>query len=344
MNSPTPLVVGLAVLLLAASCATSPPPTSTVETLREDLPLVLNRHEGITELLDGVVVGSEIVAVGDGGAIIHSTDSGKTWEKSEVAAQSTLFGVSFAGDAEHGWAVGREGLILASVDGGLTWQKQWQSENRSDWFLDVLSLDQNRVIAIGKNGLYVETSDGGARWTRRSVIDRDSHLNRISRGPSGTLYLAGEHGTVLRSRDEGVAWVQLPSPMDTTLYGILPLDPHTLLAYGGSTAGSIYRSEDNGETWAAIRLVRRGLMVKTGMVTRDGSVLLLGLAGGWREESRDSFVSRDGGHSFGPWKLAMKSGKDYTQNSPTTNLIELLEAPDGSFVAFGPEGATILGH
>ena len=330
--------------LLFSGCASPPYQPSTPETIRNDLPLILNRTEGVTELLDGTVVGSEIVAVGDGGTILRSTDSAKTWQKSEVSAQSTLTGVSFAADSRHGWVVGHDALILASADSGQTWQKQWQGANQAAWFLDVCALDEHRVIAVGKNGLYMETSDGGVTWSQRKLIDQDSHLNRISRGPSGTLYIAGEHGTALRSTDDGVTWIQLPSPTDNMLYGILPLDAGTLLAYGGSMSGNIYRSDDNGQTWFTLALVRRNLLLKTAMILGDGSILLAGLSGDWRDDGfRGFFVSHDGGHSFEPWKLGRPVARGKSP-SATDNLIELLQAPDGSFVAFGPEGATILGQ
>jgi photosystem II stability/assembly factor-like uncharacterized protein len=317
--------------LAFAGCASTQP--YNYEAIRQDLPLILNRTEGVTELLDGTVVGSEIVSVGDGGTILYSTDSAKTWQKSDVPVQSTLTGVSFASDTQHGWAVGHAALILASTDGGLKWQKQWEGANQAAWFLAVCALDEHRVIAVGTNGLYVETSDGGATWTQRKVVDRDFHLNRISRGPSGTLYIAGEHGTALRSTDNGVTWDRLPLPGDKTLYGILPLGRRSLLAYGGSMSGEIYRSNDDGQTWSAIILARK-LLLKTAMIMSDGSILLAGTSGDWRNDPfHGFFLSRDGGHSFEPWKLA----------APSVNLIELLQAPDGSFVAFGPEGATILG-
>ena len=331
--------------LCLAGCTSGPSRPSSLDTLREDLPLTLNHPEGITELLDGVVVGSELVAVGDGGTIIHSTDSGQTWEKSDVPVQSTLTGVSFAADAQHGWAVGHDALILASADGGRTWQKQWQGENRAAWFLDVHALDEHRAVAVGKNGLYVETSDGGATWIRRKLIEQDFDLNRISRGPSGTLYLAGEHGTALRSTDRGVDWTQLDIPADHTLSGILPVDSHTLIAYGGSMSGNIYRSGDDGQTWVAVRLVPRKLLLKTALITHDGSILLAGISGDWREDGfRGFFFSRDGARSFGPWPFAPSRVKDQSKSSALVNLIELIQAPDGSLVALGTEGATIVGR
>src|SRR5438445_275717 len=80
-------------------------------------------------LLDAAVVGPAIVAVGERGAIVRSEDSGKTWQACASDATATLTAVSFALDAERGWAVGHDALILTTSDRGRTWQKQWQGEN-----------------------------------------------------------------------------------------------------------------------------------------------------------------------------------------------------------------------
>ncbi|MEO6876181.1 MAG: YCF48-related protein [Opitutaceae bacterium] len=334
------LLFSLLSAVLFSGCVSSLPSSTPEQALRDDLPFHLRHPDSVTELLAATVVRADIVAVGEGGTIIRSSDSAQTWQKSVVPVSSTLTSVSFALDALHGWAVGHDAVILATADGGETWHQQWQGENSATWLLDVYAVDEHRVIAVGKNGLYVETSDGGSTWTERKLLARDTHLNRISRGPSGTLYLAGEHGTGLRSLDAGLTWTALSSPSPETLYGILPLGPKALLAYGGSMAGDVYRSENDGRTWSALHLTRQ-ILIKTGLIMRDGSILLAGESGDWRPDKFNGyFLSRDGGHTFGPWKVVPARQHDAINRSP---LIGLLQAPDGSIVSFGPTGATILG-
>ncbi len=272
-------------------------------------------------LLDGVTVGREIIAVGERGTILRSTDSAKTWQTVSVPATATLTGVSFAADGKHGWAVGHDALILTTADGGLTWQKQWQGKNLSDSFLDVLVLDADHVIAIGAFGLYLATTDGGHTWTQRRLLDDDYHLNRLSRGPTGTLYLAGEHGTLLRSSDRGATWTPIDSPYDGSFYGILPLDDHTLLAHG--LRGRLYRSTDDGETWQAIANDQRVLLA-TAVRPNSGTVVIAG-------QARSFFVSRDQAQTVAAWAPELK-----------TAVAELLVTPDGTLLALGESGATRL--
>ncbi len=294
--------LAIAVVLLIPSRATTAP--STPNAL----------------LLDAALAGSHVVAVGERGTILRSDDAGKTWGAAKTPTFATLTGVSFA-DAQHGWAVGHDALILVTTNGGATWSKQWQGETLSDSFLDVLALDAQRVIAVGAYGLCLATENGGKSWARRKIIADDYHLNRISRGPTGTLYLAGEHGTVLRSGDAGAHWTTIPTSYDGSFYGILPLARRTLLAYG--LRGRAFRSVDDGATWSPV-LTGKTALLATGLQRHDGAVVLGG-------QIRSFLVSADGGETFSAQNLGLPAA-----------VAELLELPNGQLLAVGEMGAVVL--
>jgi photosystem II stability/assembly factor-like uncharacterized protein len=272
-------------------------------------------------LLDGAEVPSAIVVVGERGTVLRSVDHGATWSASEAVTGATLTGVTFAPDGMHGWAVGHDALILATSDAGETWRQQWQGKNLEDSFLDVLALDRERVIAVGAYGLLVSTRDGGRTWDRRKIADDDYHLNRISRGPTGTLYLAGERGTLLRSRDAGERWERIDSPYDGSFYGILPLGPRTLVAYG--IRGRIFRSIDDGASWVPVRAEIRAL-IATAAVRHDGALIFAGQSRAW-------LTSTDGGMSVA------------STTAPLTSAVaELLALADGALLALGEAGPILI--
>ncbi len=271
-------------------------------------------------LLDGAVGGGDVIAIGERGTVLRSSNNAKSWQAVDSTATATLTGLSFA-DAQHGWAVGHDALILATTDGGRTWRKQWQGENLQDSFLDVLALDPQHVIAVGAYGLFCITRDGGATWTRRKILDDDYHLNRLTRGPTGTLYLAGEHGTLLRSTDRGDSWQKIESPYDGSFYGILPLGPQTLLAHG--LRGRLYRSTDDGREWKPVASNQLALLA-TATRLKSGALVIAG-------QARVGLVSRDDGATFQPWATGL-----------TTALAKLVELPDGTILALGEAGATVL--
>jgi len=272
-------------------------------------------------LLDGAVVGADILAVGERGAILGSPDQGRTWLARPSPTQTTLTGIAFAPEGRRGWAVGHDALILTTQDGGRTWSRQWQGGNLTDSLLDVIALDANRVIAVGAFGLYLETNDGGATWQQRRLLEEDYHLNRITRGPTGTLYLAGEHGTLLRSRDAGATWDGIHSPYDGSFYGILPLGDTTLLAYG--LRGRVYLSTDDGDTWEQVPNEQRNLML-TALAVGPARVIAAGQA--------RAFVAVDlAERTVQPAYIEMQ-----------TAVAELLLLPDGSLLCLGEAGVTLL--
>lgn len=280
-------------------------------------------------LLDATRAGDAVVAVGERGLVLRSTDSGTTWETMPTPTSATLCAVSFA-TARHGWAVGHDGLILATIDAGRTWSPAAAERDLEAVFLDVLALDPNHVVAVGAFGLYRETHDGGATWRQRRVLEDDMHLNRLVRAPDGTLFLAGEAGTLLRSNDAGATW----EPMDVggvaSLYGVLPLaatgaaDDDSSAAWRGEMLafglrGHIFRSDDRGETWRPVESNTTALLL-TGVQQPDGTIVLAGQARTW-------LASTDGGHSFHPLP------------STPPAIAELLFAPDGRLLTFGEAGA-----
>ncbi|MDB6169456.1 MAG: glycosyl hydrolase, repeat [Verrucomicrobia bacterium] len=272
-------------------------------------------------LLDGAFAGDTVLAVGERGTILRSTDQALTWQAAKTGTAATLTGVSSGPGSPKAWAVGHDALILFSNDAGATWTKQWQGENLQDSFLDVLALDGERVIAVGAYGLYLSSLDGGRTWQRRKIIDGDFHFNRIARGPTGTLYLAGERGTLLRSRDQGINWERIESPYDGSFYGLLPLSARALVACG--LQGRIFRSDDDGATWTPVPNQARAL-IATAVVAEGGALLFAGQARAW-------LISRDGGQTVLPWA------------SPLTGAVaELVSLPGGRVLALGEAGATLL--
>lgn len=302
-------VTSLAVAALASALAAVP-------CRGEDSPAQAAR----SLLVAGTTVEQTVVAVGAYGHVLSSPDNGVTWEVAAVPTAATLTGVCFP-DARHGWAVGHDALILHSDDGGRTWARQFQGADLDAPLLSVLFLDDRTGFAVGAYGQFLATTDGGQTWSQRRIIDQDRHFNRITVGPAGTLYIAGEQGTLLRSADRGASWQRIASPYDGSFYGILPLTPQALLAYG--LRGRIYRSDDNGDHWQLVPVDPRVLLA-TALRLRGGAIVLAGGA-------RVFLVSRDEGHSFSVWGTAM-----------TTPVAELIEAPDGRLLALGETGVTPL--
>jgi photosystem II stability/assembly factor-like uncharacterized protein len=272
-------------------------------------------------LLDIARTDDQLVAVGDRGHVVRSSDGGLTWTQSPTPTRSMLTGVSFP-DARHGCAVGHDGVILATQDGGSTWTRQDDGKDTATVWLDVLFRDPLHGFVVGAYGKFAVTTDGGKTWTAVKPADDEVHFNRISAGSDGHLYLAGESGTVLVSRDGGKEWNRVEAPYDGSFFGVLPLEGARIIAYG--LRGHILRSDDHGASWEPLNSDVR-VLIMGGTRLRQDALVLAGQGGNF-------FLSRDAGLSFTHWK-----SPDFG-----TSVADLVEAPDGAIVTVGEAGAVRL--
>lgn len=125
---------------------------------------------------------SRLWLVGAGATIIHTSNSGATWQKGFVKDDTTgrFNATSFVGD-RLGWAVGSGGRIVVTADGGRTWHVQ-RSNVDTDLF-DVKFINASEGWASGAGGTLLRTVNGGRHWfaeqtgtphllTRLFIVDR----------------------------------------------------------------------------------------------------------------------------------------------------------------------------
>ena len=99
-----------------------------------------------------------VVAVGDFGTILRSTDGGASWTLQSSGTTNGLLGVSFV-DANTGTAVGGSGTILRTDDGGASWTRQSSGTMHS--LHGVSFVDANTGTAVGESGTMLRTTTGG---------------------------------------------------------------------------------------------------------------------------------------------------------------------------------------
>lgn len=227
-------------------------------------------------LVDVAARAGRLVAVGERGHILVSTDSGDSWTQASVPTRALLTGVSMHDD-RLGWAVGHDEVILRTRDGGTTWERVHYAPENERPLLDVWFASATDGLAVGAYGTVLATRDGGDTWERRTAYDEhDFHLNRITAAADGTLYLAGEGGHLYRSDDRGATWAPLPSPYEGSFFGVLPQGDGAILAYG--LRGHLFRSTDRGRTWAAIETGSEETLTAA-LELAPGRVIAAGMAG-----------------------------------------------------------------
>jgi len=211
----------------------------------EKMPLVTK-----SMLLDITRAGNTLVAVGERGHVVTSTDGGKTWNQADVVpTRSTLTTVFSVGDRL--WAGGHDAVILTSGDKGRNWTRLFFDPERNQAVMDIYFTDEDNGIAVGSYGLYLYTSDGGKTWDEGTVDEEsDYHLNALVYFGDGKWMIAGEAGSSYRSYDNGETWEALDLPYQGSMWGGLKTSDDCVLFYG--LRGHVMQSCDFGSSWTEI--------------------------------------------------------------------------------------------
>ncbi|MDM0015412.1 YCF48-related protein [Variovorax sp. J22P168] len=305
-------------------------------------------------LVTGIArAGDRLVAVGQRGHILHSSDGARSWVQAAVPTSVDLTAVAFADEAV-GYATGHEGTVLGTRDGGRRWERLLDGRQANALvldhmqrrvaspdareqdrklldearrnaeagpdkpFLDLCFTDAANGFVVGAYGLALRTRDGGRRWEPWfDRIDNAGLLNLYAICASGgALYVAGEGGLLLRREREGSRFEALSSPYPGSFFGIVATRAG-VLAFG--MRGHACLSGDDGRSW---RPVATGLpaSIVSGAVAADGTVVLVDQAG-------NIVRSADGGLHFGASGL-----------QPTMPLAAVAFADARTLVLGGPRG------
>jgi photosystem II stability/assembly factor-like uncharacterized protein len=264
--------------------------------------------------------GERLFAIGERGFVLLSDNAGKTWQAVPTPVTRTLTGLAFK-DARAGVAVGHGASVVRTEDAGQTWSQVTIDEAGSDSLLGITHVDGDHFIAYGAFGLLFDSADAGKTWARRTVIseDFDRHISQVL-PVDGTLWLVAESGTIARSDDRGITWLQVASPYEGSFFGALETRDKALLVYG--MRGNVYRTADLGVTWQKIETGTTASLMSARQLA-DGRVLLVGNVGLLAQ-------SRDDGRSFElHWSPASRG------------FASLIETPAGVLLA-GESGVTSL--
>ncbi len=275
-------------------------------------------------LLKAAKAGRTIIAVGERGHIIRSTDDGRSWHQAtRVPTQATLTDVHFI-DNRHGWAVGHNSVILHTDDAGRNWARQFAEPGSDGLLLTIHFFDESHGFAMGDGSLLLETKDGGGTWQRHTEWRNtygDFQLSDAFRSPKAdTIYVAADFGAVFRFRDTGPTFRLMQTPAQSTFRRGFMLQDGTIWLAGAKDR--LWRSNRNRTDWRSIK-------------TNAGEPLNAGAAVG----SQTLVFAGDNGVVV----LSFDRGKNFTTiTSPElSDYVDVLPAADGSILLLGSAGVTL---
>jgi hypothetical protein len=206
---------------------------------------------------------------------LYTTDSGRTWTRSQIPGRLSynrndfrnhLEGVSFP-DSLVGYASGPGG-VFKSVDGGRTWGDitplSLRGVEARTWGCYFTHRDTGYVMSggCGDQQLFLRTTNGGNTWTVFSGPGTDAGLSDAIVFSSRGLGYAVASGRIFRTLNGGLSWDifadSFPpnSPVRNAWQEDIAISGNTFLVpysgtecSGGGAGGGMRTSTDGGRTW-----------------------------------------------------------------------------------------------
>jgi photosystem II stability/assembly factor-like uncharacterized protein len=233
----TKILISLLLIPLIAVAETAPKPSKFVDDPAKAI------------FLDIANAGDALVAVGERGIILRSTDRGENWQQVQSPVARALTALYF-NDDNHGWAVGHDEVILKTVNGGLDWEVVRFNPETENVFVDVQFSDPATGFVLGTNGRLFTSTDGGNHWAEQILQVEEwyeNHLFAWAENSKHQAVIAAEKGVIYRSDDGQSNWQPVESPYNGSFFGVTALPDDGFLLYGMS--GKVFRSDDGGHHW-----------------------------------------------------------------------------------------------
>ena len=213
--------------------------------------------------------------------------------------------------------------IYKSTDGGNTWQHMGlkETEHISAIVINPTNTDIVYIGALGhafgpndERGVFM-TTDGGKTWTKTLYIDNQHGVSDLEIDPSNpNILYAGmwsfdrkpwthrsgsEKGGVYKSIDGGRTWNKLTNGLPKLIgrigVRVAPSNPNVVYAMVEAKEGTLYRSDDRGETFKMVskneQIVSRGFYYSRVRVDPTNENHIYAVAS-------TLFTSVDGGKTF----------------------------------------------
>ncbi len=249
-----------------------------------------------------------IVAVGEGGAAIRSSDQGLTWQAADAVKGTDDTSNWFASVAPAGpalVAVTYGGRIFRSTDGGANWISANQTPAGDEIVGEGRAVARagDDALVIGA-GNFIFRSAGGAGFEKTTSAGNQK-VNGIRFLDPLVGVAVGAAGTIQRTVDGGKTWTVVASGTKRYLTGVAFVDDKHGIAVANptGTGPGMVRTEDGGLTWHAQPCEIRG---GEGLAAAAMLPSQIGMAvGGW---GGLVLKSTDGGRSWTRLKHGLTSG------------------------------------
>lgn len=280
-----------ALLLASAGALAAQPPVDRLERPAPDQPKAA--QQSFNDLLS---LPEGLVAVGRDGLILQGDGRGN-WQQ-QGSPSSVLLTAVRGQPGQALWATGHDGLVLRQLPG-----KPWQRVLDGRQINQLLQDSAQRALQAAQAASDAAPDDS---LLRQRLDDAQFYVDDAQAsqeaGPARPLldlwsrderrsWVVGAYGVMLETDDGGTRWRlldNLPNPERLHLNSVLETAPGVLLVAG--EGGRLYRSDDAGQNWDALRQLGNASLYRLIPLAAPGDVLAVGF-GGFVARSQDAGVT-----------------------------------------------------
>ncbi len=216
-------------------------------------------NSGTTNTLHSVdfLTADYVIAVGDAGTILMTTDAGTNWQSITSGTTQNLNGISIINNSTA-VIVGDAGTILRTTDGGMTWQS-----SSTDVTDNLVSVSFNGVdgIAGGTSQTIIYSTDAGATWTTSQTGFFGGGFYGVQMLDADNAFVAGENSIFQpmfgASGDGGQSWNYTAFYLNSNegqLYDLHFFNVNNGIASAAvwTGEGAIASTTDGGLSWSTL--------------------------------------------------------------------------------------------
>jgi serine/threonine protein kinase len=199
-----------------------------------------------------------LVAVGEGGVLLRSTDNGETWSQEKLFYQNG--GAQIESSVDDVRVVDGDVFAIANQSFLTRTDKGWEDTELNEVMLSMF-YTQKKFYVGGYSGVIRSSLDRGKTWTTELALGRDAGtIRRLWQSDDKEMWAVGTKGLVLRSSGEA-NWEEV-AIAEREKYDFLDLwgTPSLYILVGASVSRDTNRtnyegpimfvSKDQGKTWS----------------------------------------------------------------------------------------------
>ncbi|WP_199457855.1 MULTISPECIES: WD40/YVTN/BNR-like repeat-containing protein [unclassified Marinobacter] len=250
-----------------------------------------------------------IVVAGNDGALLSSSDQGKSWKRQpEITGSSFLsitscpdqsfIALSFDNTVWHGDASAKNWVkhalpsqeqmmtVACSPDGKwltagsfTTFQHsadQGESWNEASLYEDAIInnlqfINQDQAIATGEYGLVLKSEDGGENWDIAGYAPDEFYVHTSYFEDADNGWIGGLNGFIYQTNDGGQNWEQMSTATNAPIFGFIAGDTSLYALADNATVLQLQQ-----DIWNKISESEQPLYLRAGLALPDQRLLVAG--------------------------------------------------------------------